>query len=97
MSIEDFLQSLNENNAPAGLDPILVALWKVGKGDWDSAHSIVQDLPGMDASWIHAYLHRIEGDEFNASYWYRKAGKPVSLDSPDQEWIQIVTTLIEEL
>ncbi|MEP5915020.1 MAG: hypothetical protein ABJ277_16210 [Flavobacteriaceae bacterium] len=56
----------------------LQALWWAAKGDWEASHTIAQDLHTPMGSWIHAYLHRVEGDDWNAGYWYRKAGKPFS-------------------
>jgi hypothetical protein len=61
---------------PAGLSPALEALWWTDRGEWDRAHAIVQDDQGRDAAWVHAHLHRIEGDLGNAAYWYRRAGRP---------------------
>jgi hypothetical protein len=82
--------------APApGLDAPLAALWWAAKGDWDQAHRIVQDEPSADAAWVHAYLHRVEGDPGNAGYWYRQAGKPAAAGSLDTEWERITSALIE--
>ena len=58
-------------------------------GDWDKAHNIVQDMPGQDAAWIHAYLHRKEGDDWNANYWYQRAGKPFFKGSLEQEFEEL--------
>lgn len=66
--------------------PYKKALYFEKKGNWDKAHELVQDLPDQKASWIHAYLHRVEGDEFNAGYWYRKAGKPIPSSTLREEW-----------
>jgi hypothetical protein len=82
--------------APApNLDAPLAALWWAAKGDWDAAHKIVQDEATADAAWVHAYLHRVEGDLGNAGYWYRQAGKPVAADSSETEWDRIVSALLE--
>ena len=62
----------------AGPDAPLAALWWAAKGEWDKAHEIVQDEDDADAAWVHAYLHRVEGDLGNAGYWYRRAGKSES-------------------
>jgi hypothetical protein len=62
-------------------------------GNWDRAHRIVQDIPTAEAAWIHAYLHRVEGDPGNAAYWYRRAGKPECTAPLDVEWKQIVAAL----
>jgi len=81
--------------APApDLAPPLKALWWAAKGDWGKAHNIVQDEESADAAWVHAYLHRVEGDLGNASYWYRRAGKPAASDSLDAEWERIAAALL---
>lgn len=72
----------------------LAGLWWAAKGDWDRAHVIVQDEGSREAAWVHAYLHRIEGDLGNASYWYRQAGQPVAKDALDVEWERIATALL---
>jgi hypothetical protein len=81
--------------APAdGIAPPLAALWWAGKGDWDQAHRIVQDKSTREAAWVHAYLHRVEGDLGNASYWYRQAAQPVATDELQAEWQQIASALL---
>ena len=81
--------------APAGdLAPPLKALWWAAKGDWNKAHNIVQDEDTQDAAWVHAYLHRVEGDLGNAGYWYRQAGQPAAKDSLQAEWERIAATLL---
>jgi hypothetical protein len=82
------------NAAPAPeLAPPLAALWWAAKGEWDAAHKIVQDESDANSAWVHAYLHRVEGDLSNAGYWYRQAGQPVAKDSLENEWERIVSTL----
>ena len=91
----DFKASLS-NAAPApNLAPPLAALWWAAKGNWDQAHKIVQDEDDANSAWVHAYLHRVEGDLGNAGYWYRQAGKAVAKDSLEDEWERIVATLME--
>lgn len=81
--------------APApNLDAPLAALWWAAKGDWDRAHKIVQDEPGAEAAWVHAYLHRVEGDLGNAAYWYRRAGRPAADDAVEAEWERIAGALL---
>jgi hypothetical protein len=90
----DFKASLS-NTAPApDLSPPLAALWWAGKGKWDAAHKIAQDENDKDSAWVHAYLHRVEGDLGNAGYWYRQAGKPVANGPLDAEWEAIVSALL---
>jgi hypothetical protein len=76
-----------------GLAPPLAALWWAAKGNWDAAHKIVQDESDANSAWVHAYLHRVEGDLGNAGYWYRQAARPVAKDSLESEWERIVSTL----
>ncbi len=72
----------------------LQALWHEAKGNWDQAHATVQDLPDQTAAWIHAYLHRQEGDTWNADYWYRRAGKHRPALTLQEEWEQIARELL---
>ena len=72
----------------------LAALWWAAKGGWDAAHRIVQDEPTADAAWVHAYLHRVEGDIGNAGYWYRRASKPVAQGPLETEWERISSALL---
>ena len=94
MTIEEFTATLASERAPEGISAALRARWEDARGEWDAAHQIAQDLEDSDGSWIHAYLHRKEGDLGNAGYWYRRAGKPVAGDSLDAEWRRIVTALL---
>ena len=94
MSIQEFEASLNDPSVPQGLSPYLVALWYEKRGDWSRAHEIVQEIKDRRAAWIHAYLHRKEGDEGNAAYWYRRAERHFPSCSLDQEWSDIVGTLL---
>jgi len=75
MTLDDFKASLADPQPPAGLSPALQALWHAAQDDWHAAHEIAQDNPGAEAAWVHAYLHRQEGDLGNADYWYRRAGR----------------------
>src|ERR1700712_3107955 len=93
MAILDFKSSLSGAAPARGISPPLAALWWAAKGDWTKAHEIVQDEAGVDAAWVHAYLHRVEGDLGNAGYWYRRAGQPVAKDSLEAEWSRIVVAL----
>jgi len=94
MNLISFKQSLTKNNPPENISRYLSALWHEGKGNWDKAHNIVQDLEDKDAAWIHAYLHRKEGDIGNADYWYRRAGKKRPDFSLEKEWEEMVTALL---
>ena len=93
-SMADFKASLSDAAPAPGLSAPVAALWWAAKGKWDEAHKIVQDEATADAAWVHAYLHRVEGDLGNAGYWYRQAGQPVATDSLETEWERIVSALI---
>src|ERR1043165_9311586 len=88
--------SISQAAPPAGLAPTVQALWWAAKGDWDKAHKIVMAEEAADAAWVHAYLHRVEGDLPNARYWYRTAGKPVATDALEDEWRAIAADLLAD-
>ena len=92
----DFKSSLSGAAPASGISPPLLALWWAAKGDWDKAHALVQDEEGADAAWVHAYLHRVEGDPGNAGYWYRRAGQPVATGPVEAEWDRIVLALVRD-
>lgn len=94
MTFDSFKDSLNQPAAPAEVSAELRALWFDAVGDWDEAHRIVQDRESVAGAWVHAYLHRKEGDESNAGYWYRRAGKVPFRGSLDEEWEQIARALL---
>jgi hypothetical protein len=94
MTFDEYKSSLKDISPPNGLTACLKAMWYDGKEDWESAHNIAQDISSNEGSWIHAYLHRKEGDEGNAAYWYRRAGKPFPKVSLQQEWEQIASELL---
>ena len=89
-----FERSVANSTPPSELSPLLVSLWYERKGDWGRAHDIAQDIDGADAAWVHAYLHRREGDLPNAAYWYRLAGRAVERGDLDLEWRTIVAALL---
>ncbi len=94
MSIADFKASLSGAAPAPGLAPPLAALWWAAKGQWDQAHKIVMNEETAEAAWVHAYLHRVEGDLGNAGYWYRQAGQPAAKDSLETEWERIASALL---
>jgi hypothetical protein len=95
MTVSEFRATLDDKTPPA-LSGALVALWHDAKGNWSRAHEVAQEIENASGSWVHAYLHRKEGDESNAAYWYRRAGKPVERGSLETEWTQIVTALLSD-
>lgn len=94
MDFETFKRSIESNDPPAGLSVYLLSMWNDGKGRWDKAHGLVDDLGDTTACWLHAYLHRKEGDIWNADYWYRKADKKRPDISLEEEWGNIVKSLL---
>jgi hypothetical protein len=94
MTFDEFRSTLQDNAPPHGLSPALCALWQDARGNWAEAHAIVQEIDDNTGAWIHAYLHRKEGDDGNAGYWYRRAGKPAAQDALDAEWARIVSALL---
>ena len=90
MKIDEFKATLNGQHPPPGITASLAAMWYDGKGDWEQAHNIAQDIPTREGSLVHAYLHRKEGDKWNANYWYNRAGQPMPELPLEQEWEDIV-------
>lgn len=88
--------SLPAQTPPVGLTVSLQALWYAAKGDWTQAHELVQSAKGAEAAWVHAYLHRQEGDTANANYWYRRAGQVMPQLSLDQEWQHLVQQFLAD-
>ena len=94
MTLAEFEASLTQPAPPSELPPLIQALWYERHGDWTRAHEITQDIDSDDAPWVHAYLHRSEGDLSNARYWYRRAGKASATGSLEDEWRVIVKALL---
>jgi len=95
MTLNEFNDSLSQNTILANLSVPLQALWQEAKGDWDLAHRLVQSAGDKDSAWVHAYLHRKEGDLSNAAYWYSRAGRTMPNNpSLEQEWQSIVQALL---
>jgi hypothetical protein len=95
MKVDDLKTSLDKPDPPESLHPLLQSLWYDAKGDWENAHNISQDVHTAEGSWVHAYLHRKEGDISNASYWYHRAGKQVPSVSLEEEWRNIAEALLK--
>jgi hypothetical protein len=94
MNMDSFTESLLNDSPPEKLSAALTALWYDAKDNWDAAHDLINDLSGKEEAWVHAYLHRKEGDIGNAGYWYRRAGKEVCNLSLQEEWNQITKSLL---
>ena len=88
-----FRRGLTRQHPPPGLAPALTALWWAGHDNWDKAHEIVMSEEGAECAWVHAYLHRVEGDLGNARYWYRQARREPAKGDLDAEWAAIAAAL----
>ncbi len=95
MTVDEFDQSTSAATPPKGLTPALTALWHDARDDWNRAHAVAQDIDDETGAWVHAYLHRKEGDLGNAGYWYRRAGRRPVAGDLTEEWRQIVRALLE--
>ena len=94
MDLDRFTQSLENDRPPDRLPPLLKALWWDAKGDWDAAHHIANDTDSPDGAWVHAYLHRKEGSEFNANYWYARSGRVPCYDPSEKEFLSILKNFL---
>ena len=94
MTPAEFSASLTQPAPPDGLTPALTALWWDGKGDWARAHNLINDMQTPDEMAVHAYLHRKEGEQWNADYWYRKAGSRHRRTTLEAEWHALVEALL---
>jgi hypothetical protein len=95
MTFDAFKASVAESTPPTDLPASLLALWHDARGNWGDAHRVAQDIDDAHGAWIHAYLHRKEGDLGNAAYWYRRAGKRVAHGALDDEWTRIARALTD--
>ncbi len=75
----------------------LRALWHAAHNSWDAAHEEAQAGSDADCAWVHALLHREEGDAANAMYWYRRAGKPVCKGTVQQEREEMIAMLLSQV
>ena len=94
MTPAEFKTSLAKQSPPTGLSLALAALWWVGKDEWDKAHQITMSAKDADCAWVHAHLHRVDGDLDNARYWYRRAGRAPATGELATEWTAIVAVLL---
>jgi len=93
-TVAGFISSLSLEDSPTGLSVYEKALWLAGKGEWEKAHELIQDIDDKQAAQIHAFLHRKEGDLSNARYWYTRADFPMPALSLEEEWESLVTVCI---
>lgn len=94
MTLDEFNASLTGVAPPSSLGGALLALWHDANGDWDEAHRVAQDVEDAGGAWVHAYLHRKEGDLGNAAYWYRQAGRAMAKGVLEDEWAAIAAALL---
>jgi hypothetical protein len=95
MTLKEFKDSLVNDKPNTGINDYLKAMWYDGKNNWEMAHTIVQDIESPEAAYIHAYLHRKEGDLGNASYWYHRAHRKLPKNSLQEEWEEIVQLFLD--
>ena len=93
MTLAEFKATLSTTTPPA-VPALLVALWHDARGDWEQAHRVAQEIDDRHGAWVHAYLHRKEGDLGNAAYWYGRADQPAATDALDAEWARIAAALL---
>jgi hypothetical protein len=94
MTLDELKRSVSRKSPPSGLPTAVAALWWAAKDDWNRAHELVMDESGPGAAWVHAYLHRVEGDLPNAGYWYRQAGRRPATGALETEWDDIAAALL---
>ncbi len=94
MELNEFVETLDSDLPPEGVSGALLALWWDGKGNWEIAHEEAQKAGCREGDWVHAYLHRKEGDEGNAGYWYSRSREPFFKGSLDEEWTHIAKNLL---
>lgn len=98
MTLDEFTQlTEKQEKCPESVPKVLQALWYDKKGDWDKAHQILGNASDAESAWVHAYLHRKEGDFSNARYWYRRSGRPESKENLNHEWEQIARDLLGKI
>ena len=96
MTLDEFKRTTSAATPPSTLSAPLRALWHDARGEWDAAHEVAQHIDDVTGAWIHAYLHRKEGDLGNAGYWYRRAQKPECRETLEVEWEEIAAALLAE-
>jgi hypothetical protein len=94
MTVDQFRATLSSTTPPHA-SALLLALWYDARGDWEKAHELAQDVDDASGAWVHAYLHRKEGDLGNAGYWYHRANQPIAADSLEAEWDRIAGFLLK--
>ena len=96
MTLDEFRKTIDDDTMPSGLSNPLAALWHDARGNWDQAHEFSQRDNDAESAWVHAYLHRKEGDLVNADYWYVRAGRTSPKHRLEEEWAEITKTLLQK-
>lgn len=96
MTYDEFILTIENDEQPPSLPLYLQALWYDAKDNWNKAHALIDSLDDKNSCWVHAYLHRKEGDISNAGYWYRRANKQISSATLQNEWKDITIRLLSE-
>ncbi|MFN2202767.1 MAG: hypothetical protein ACK2UO_16335 [Caldilineaceae bacterium] len=94
MTRDEFDAAVKSRRLPDDIGHALAAMWYDAVGEWEKAHSQAQAQEDATGAWVHAYLHRVEGDQSNAAYWYRRAGRPECKDSLSEERDVILSSLL---
>ena len=94
MTLEQFIQSIEDESLPYYINPLLEALWWERHGNWVKAHKIIQEIHSKDSALVHAYLHHREGDTSNANYWYQTAGESAFNGTMEEEWEKLSISLL---
>ena len=94
MTYDEFILTIENNEEPTNQPLYIQALWYDAKGNWQHAHSLIDSLDDKNSCWVHAYLHRKEGDISNANYWYGRAQKQRPPNSLQEEWNTIAMSLL---
>jgi hypothetical protein len=96
LDLQTFRETIVQPEPPAGLTPALQALWWDAKGDWDKAHERAQEHENAAGMRVHAYLHRKEGDQSNAEYWYRRCASKPSISTLEEEWEELARAFLKQ-
>jgi hypothetical protein len=96
MNFDVFRESIQQDMPPVFSNPLLLAMWHEGRGEWDKSHDIAQDISSNEGAWVHAYLHRKEGDIWNADYWYNRAGRKRPSYDLETEWINLTQWFLDQ-
>ena len=95
LTLNEVIETIKEETPPEDISDTLQTMWHTRQGEWETADNIAQSISTALGSWIHAYLHRVEGDLSNAGYWYKRAGKPQFQGSTKAEADEIINSIFK--